>query len=78
MVKNFPFLNFIAQVVMPVPASIVVSVFSQASLPVLSYLVLEYCLCRQCIIIHSLYTLEQFAGSHVFCYLRSIFVFRRK
>jgi len=39
MVKNFLLLYFIAQVVMPVLASKVVSLFSQASLPALSYLV---------------------------------------
>jgi len=39
MVKNFLFLYFIAQVVMPVLASKVVSLLSLAPLPVLSYLV---------------------------------------
>jgi hypothetical protein len=41
MVKNFLFLYFIAQVVMPVLASKVVSLLSQAPLPVLSYFVLD-------------------------------------
>ena len=41
MVKKFVFLYFIVQVVIPVLASKVVSLFSQTSLPVLSYLVLD-------------------------------------
>jgi hypothetical protein len=41
MVNNFLFLYSIAQVVMPVLASKVVSLFSQASVPVLSYFVLD-------------------------------------